>query len=188
MELLLTLQRISEHFIASAMSIQQSRPYDAVCIIVSGALAALSDAVIRRLAIDEPSEACSHLMGRAVDGRQLGHAGFGISVGSFASQCETLEIHNPELAITRTAVLDYFQSPQQRRLDKIYSWEEHYELKPGKNLIKYFRMIAKEVGFPVQRPHYWLLDSNPITSELVSNDFMFFVEFHWIINLLSMDQ
>ena len=165
---MLALQRISEHFVASAMSIQQTRPTDAVCIIVSGAIAAIADAIIRKIAVHEPSEVCSHLMGKTVSGRQLGHPGFGISVGTFASQSETLEIHTPELAVARTAVLDYFQSPQQRRLEKIFSWEEHFELKPGKNLIKYLRMVAKEVGFPVQRPHYWLLDNNPICSIMVS--------------------
>lgn len=41
---------------------------------------------MRKIAIDEPSEACSHLVGRTAKGRQLGLAGFGISVGSFATQ------------------------------------------------------------------------------------------------------
>lgn len=86
MELLLTLQRLVEHFVSAAMSIQQSRPFDGVCIIVTGAFAALADALIRKIAVDEPSEACSHLMGRTLSGRQLGHPGFGLSVGSFATQ------------------------------------------------------------------------------------------------------
>ena len=165
-ELLLTLQRITEHFSAACLSIQQSRPFDAVCIIVTGCLTALADAIMRKIAIDEPSEACSHLMGKTKDGRQLGHSGFGISFGSFASQSETLEIHTPELAIARTAVLDYFQSPQQRRLEKIFHWEEHFSLRPGRPLIKYLRNIAHEIALPVQRPHFWLMDDNPIMSHL----------------------
>jgi len=44
--------------------------------------------------------------------------GFGIGVSTFATQSETLELHTPELAIARTAVLDYFQSPAQTRLGK----------------------------------------------------------------------
>jgi hypothetical protein len=52
---MLTLQRLSEHFAASAMSIQQSRPFDAVCIIVPGCICAISDAIMRKIAIDEPS-------------------------------------------------------------------------------------------------------------------------------------
>lgn len=168
-ELLLTLQRITEHFTAACLSIQQSRPFDAVCIIVTGCLTALADAIMRKIAIDEPSEACSHLMGKTKDGRQLGHSGFGISFGSFASQSDTLEIHNPELAIARTAVLDYFQSPQQRRLEKIFTWEEHFFLRPGRPLIKYLRNIAHEIALPVNRPHGWLMDENPIMSDLFKN-------------------
>lgn len=164
---MLTLQRISEHFAAAVFSIQQSRPFDAVCLITSGCICALSDAIMRKIAIDEPSEACCHLMGRTITGRQLGHPGYGISVGSFATQSETLEIHTPELSIARTAVLDYFQSPQQRRLDKIFSWDEEYILKPTKNMVTFLRMIAREVGLPIIRPHFWLVDSMPTSSYLV---------------------
>ncbi|KAJ1420484.1 hypothetical protein B484DRAFT_433531, partial [Ochromonadaceae sp. CCMP2298] len=144
-ELLLCLQRISEQFVAGAMSLVQTRPFDAVCLIVSGCLAALSDALMRKLAVDEPS------------------------VGTFATQSETLEIHTPELCIARTAVLDYFQSPAQRRLEKIFSWEEDYVMRPGKSLIKYLRMVSKEVGLPVFKPHYLLLDANPTSSNLMKN-------------------
>ncbi len=84
--MLITLQRLTEQFAAAALSIQQSRPFDAVCIVVPGCIAALADSIIRKLAIDEPSELCSHLMGRTIAGVQLGHPGFGISVGSFATQ------------------------------------------------------------------------------------------------------
>ena len=71
-ELQLTLQRLAEHFASAAMSLVQSRSFDATCIIVSGCLAALSDALMRQIAVDEPSEMCSHLMGKTVTGRQLG--------------------------------------------------------------------------------------------------------------------
>ena len=71
-ELLLTLQRITEHFAASSMSIQQSRSFDGVCIIVPGCLAAIADAVIRQIATDEPSEVCSQLSGKTKYGVQLG--------------------------------------------------------------------------------------------------------------------
>jgi hypothetical protein len=79
-------------------------------------------------------------MGQTRDGKQLGQmrpdefnlriagiTGFGLSVANFATQTETIEVfnvnggeecgqaHYPELCVARTAVLDYFQSPQQRR-------------------------------------------------------------------------
>lgn len=108
-------------------------------------------------------------MGRSSAGVQLGHPGFGISAGSFATQSETIEIHCPELCIARTAVLDYFQSPQQQRLLKIFSWEEEFILKPGKNLIKLLRMLSRDIGMPIGRPNMLIVDNKPMSSLLVSN-------------------
>jgi hypothetical protein len=82
-------------------------------------------------------------------------------------QSETIEIHYPELSVARTAVIDYFQSPAQRRLLKIFSWEETYFLHPGKNLIKLIRMVSREIGLPVGRPQNQLCDSRPTSSHLV---------------------
>ena len=48
---MITLQRLIEHFAAAAMSIQQSRPFDAVCIVVPGCICAISDAIMRKIAI-----------------------------------------------------------------------------------------------------------------------------------------
>jgi hypothetical protein len=152
------LQRITEHFASSALSIQQSRAFDAKCIIVTGCLTAVADAIVRRIAIDEPSAACSHLSGRTVTGRQMGTPGFGLSVANFATQSETLEIYSPELVVARSAVLDYFLSPQQRRLEKIFTWEDQYHLKPTKPLIKYIRMVCREVALPAGKPSDLLLD------------------------------
>jgi hypothetical protein len=168
-ELLLTIQRLAENFAAAAMSIQQSRPFDAVCIIVPACMSCLSDAIIRKLAVDEPSEFCSHLMGRTTSGIQLGHPGFGISAGSFATQSETIEIHYPELSIARTAVLDYFHSPSQQRLHKIFSWEDEFILKPGKNLIKFLRMVSRDIGMPIGRPNMLIVDTKPMSSLLMKN-------------------
>lgn len=168
-ELLLTLQRLMELLAMAGLSIQQSRSLDATIIIVAGCIAAISDAIIRKEAIDEPSEFCCHLLGRTREGRQLGHPGFGISVGTFATQCETLEIHSPELNVAKTGVLDYFLSPNQRRLDKIFSWEEDYNNKPGKNLIKFVRMVCREIGYSTPMPHFLLIDGSPLQSLLMKN-------------------
>lgn len=169
LELLLTIQRLVEQFASAFFSIHQNRSFDAVGITVTGCMAAISDSIFRQIAIDEPSEACCHAVGRTVDGRQLGLPGFGIGVGTFAAQCETIEIHSAELCIARTAVLDYFQSPQQRRLEKIFDWDSDYINKPGKNLIRYLRNISRDIGMPILRPHMQLIDSKPISSLLMKN-------------------
>jgi thiol-disulfide isomerase/thioredoxin len=167
--LMLTLQRITEILISAGLSIQQSRTLDAVLLISTGAIAAIADATMHQLAYDEPSEVCAHLLGKTIDGRQLGHPGFGLSIGTFATQSETLEIHSPELAIARTGILDYFLSPNQRRLDKIFSWEEDYKNSPGKNLIKYLRMVCREIGFAMPNPHMLMCDGLPMISQLMKS-------------------
>lgn len=85
-DMLLTIQRISEHFAAAAMSIQQSRSFDGSCVVVPGCLAAIADAIMRKAAIDEPNELCCMMSGKTVLGRQLGVPGFGISIATFATQ------------------------------------------------------------------------------------------------------
>ena len=105
-ELQFTLLRLMEHFSASALSMPQSRSFDAVCCIVPACLAAYSDVIMRLTAVDHPSPVCTHLMGKTTSGKQLGHSGYGLSVGSFATQTDTMLIHVPELVVARTAVLD----------------------------------------------------------------------------------
>jgi hypothetical protein len=80
-----------------------------------------------------------------------------------------MEVHYAELSVTRTAVLDYFQSEEQKRLAKIFSFEEHYELHPGKELVKYLRAIGREVASHVSAVHTELLDDLPESSLLLRN-------------------
>ena len=103
--LLSTLHRLMEHFAAAAMSIPQSRAFDAACCVVPGCIAAIADSIMRRAAIDHPSAVCTHLFGRTSKGKQLGVPGYGLSVGSFATQTATCLVHAPELVAARTAVL-----------------------------------------------------------------------------------
>ena len=166
---MLLLRRLGEHFAAAAMSITQSRAFDAVCAVVPGCLAALADVVMRRRATVEPSPACVHLMGQTLRGRQLGVAGFGVSVDAFVAQAETMEVHTPELHAARTAVLDYFQSPQQRALEKFMQWETDYANVPGKGLVMYLRHVCRDIAHQTPTPHYELCDSLPYSSVLMKN-------------------
>uniref|UniRef100_A0A6S8D826 ubiquitinyl hydrolase 1 n=1 Tax=Aureoumbra lagunensis TaxID=44058 RepID=A0A6S8D826_9STRA len=168
-ELLLSLRRLIEHFTAAVLSTQQDRALDAVCLIIPGIACAISDAVLRRRAYDHPSSFCAQLNGQTATGRQLGVKGYGLSVGSFASQTNTIEAHVPELAIARAAVLDYFLSPAQRGLEKIFTFEERYELRPGKPLIAMLRSLCREVTLATPNPHLELVDALPCTSNLAKN-------------------
>ena len=63
LKLMQILQRLSEHLTAATLSIKQGKELDAVAIVVAGCICAVADSVMRRRAVDQPSEACSHLMG-----------------------------------------------------------------------------------------------------------------------------
>ena len=63
LKLMQILQRLAEHLTAAALSIKQSKEVDAVAIVVAGCICAVADSIMRRRAVDQPSEACSHLMG-----------------------------------------------------------------------------------------------------------------------------
>jgi len=185
-ELMLTVGRLAECFTAAAMSLQHSRSFDAVCMVVPGVMAAVSDALLRQLASDRPSELSACLLGCTTNGRQLGVAGFGTSAGTFAAQSETMEIHYPELAVARTAVLDYFNSPQQRRLEKVFDWEANFELKPTRSLVKMVRHLCRATAMADPRPHMLLCDYYPDRSLLLKNypelrafrDIVFWWKFH----------
>lgn len=58
LDIMMALQRITEHFSAAAMSSHMSKPFDVVCVTVLGCITALADAVLRKLALDGPSEVC----------------------------------------------------------------------------------------------------------------------------------
>ena len=168
-ELMLTLTRLMEHFGAATMSMHQSRSFDGVCTIIPGCITAIADTVMRRRAYDEPSVICCQLAGQTVDGVQLGIPGFGINISTFASQCETIELHSAELAVARTAVLDYFQSPAQARLDKLFEWEKDYDLRPDQGLVTYLRNCMREIAYSQPRKEYELVDNSPMISLLMKN-------------------
>ncbi len=54
-ELLLVLQRLTEHFAAATMSIEPTRPFDSVRIVVCGCICAIADSLLRRHATNNPS-------------------------------------------------------------------------------------------------------------------------------------
>ena len=68
-------------------------------------------------------------------------------------------------------MLDYFRSPLQRSLQKIFSWETHYELKPDRNLIKYLRNIQREIGHGDSATHTLLLDPAPVEQSILKKNF-----------------
>ena len=74
-----------------------------------------------------------------------------------------------QVVVARAAILDYFESPAQKKLDKIFTWDDNFVLKPGRPLIKLLRMIGREIALQALNPHRLLLDNTPESSILMHN-------------------
>ena len=100
--LLLLLQRITEHFAASTLSVDHTHALDAVRMVVPACIACIADCVMRQIATDKPSRVCVHLRGT--------HERRGFTIGSaeLAKQSGAVPVHTPELNTARTCALDYF--------------------------------------------------------------------------------
>lgn len=168
LDILLLLQRISEHFASSSCSLQVSRNFDAVRIVVAGAIAALADCMIRKIATDIPSEVSEH-----INGYRAGGYAFGLSVNHFATQTNTIEttvraggcsalpcccaltvlirdccLHTqcPEVALTRTQVLDYFYSLHLGSSQQVFCFENGNA--PEGTTSDLIARICKDNAFP----------------------------------------
>jgi hypothetical protein len=110
---LILLRRLCEHFVVAVSSIKASRGFDGIKIVVLGAIAAISDRVVRTrvcaiAGAGEPEERASEFT-ELLNG--VGPANWrplAVDPVSFLTQSETIEVATPELNIARTAVSSYF--------------------------------------------------------------------------------
>lgn len=140
---MILLQRIIEHFAAAAFSLQATRSFDAVKIIVPAVIASIADVVMRKKATDIPSEVSLVLMGyeRAY--------GYGLSTGKFGDQSETIEVHTAELNIARTSVLDYFADQRDEVLPshQMFCWENGNL--PEESAAGFLSNVCEILGMPI---------------------------------------
>ena len=142
LDILILLQRIVEHFAASVFSLQPSRSFDAVRVLIPAALLAVADAVLRKEATDIPSEVSVNLMGHP-----LGLLPYGINVGRLIEQSEVMVLHSPELAIVRTSVIDYFHGLHISESNLIFSWDKF--LAPEQSTNSLISQICEQLAFPL---------------------------------------
>lgn len=141
LDICICLGRILEHFISAAFSLHNNKPLDAIKLIITGSIAAMVDVTIRHVSTDQTSEFCLHYIGQRGGG--LGN-GFGISMASFDTQSETIELHTPDLCVARQAILDYFYD--QKSLKKIFNWEGGHQL--DEPTAEFLSNIANSLAFP----------------------------------------
>jgi len=111
---LLSLRGIIEHFNAALRSTQRDRALDAVSVIPV--------APLTRSYCEEPStirrNLCAQLNGQWPVGDGSATWSQRLPVEIFASQTRTIECHRPALAVARATILEYFQSPALKGLEK----------------------------------------------------------------------
>lgn len=92
---------------------------------------ALADAVARMSATDIPSFLSLHLDGRAPKTARFNIAPFGLDMMAFAVQSEQMMFTSPDLAIARTAMLDYFTAQRKRIPDDHIIFALEKSMSPG---------------------------------------------------------
>ena len=120
------LKRVMEHFVAAVWSQSQNRFLDAVRIVVSGAMAAIADALLRYECTDHRSPLCEAFAGRLVDKGRNGTFStrvYGSNSNLFAKQAATTLMTSPELVLTKTRVIDYFAELNVSPKSWTMSWE-----------------------------------------------------------------
>ena len=105
LEILRLLRLLSRHYAAAVLGLRQTVVSDAARVLTMSAIAAVADAVARRVASDVPSWFCLHYSGAA--------AGPGLPFGfepCLAADSESMRVHDATLLALRTQLLDYFHA------------------------------------------------------------------------------
>ena len=146
-DILRLLDLVSRHYAAASLSIRTTRSFDAARIITFACIATVTDAVIRRIACDVPSQFSLHYSGEAEGPIQA----FGFDMRHFALESETLQLTSPGLQACRTHVLDYFSSLRSEIIENddeclLFRFERSMEF--GKGERRLMSQLCIQIGFP----------------------------------------
>jgi hypothetical protein len=103
-DLLRLLSLLAQHYSAVACSLTVTRSFDATRLCTLAAIAAITDKVMRVVACDIPSHISLHYSGQAEGPIEA----FCFDASQFAMESEFSRFHDPNLAVVRTRLLDYF--------------------------------------------------------------------------------
>jgi thiol-disulfide isomerase/thioredoxin len=145
LDVLILLARIMEHFASSCLSLNTNRSFDAVRIVISGVIVAIADCVMRKRSTDHPSEVFETLREKS----------YGVSIGMFAPQSETIEVTAPEIHVARTSVMDYFARVDVKR--PMFMFEK--SLSPDDGLVCFLEDAGAKMAFPTN-PVQYTVDSH----------------------------
>jgi hypothetical protein len=156
------LNLICRHYATACLSIKLTRAGDAARILVFSCMAAVCDAMLRRVACDIPSQSSLHYSGEAAGPVQP----FGFEVGQFAAESEYLQFNTPEMASARTQVLDYFVQlklivPEDHIM---FRFDKGCECGPAET--KFMNQICLQMGFETGKEDAFITGEIPDVLEL----------------------
>lgn len=143
-DILRMLNLVCRHFCTASLSLKVSRSFDASRILCMACMVCVADAVMRITACDIPSALAQHYAGTA-EGQHI--APFGIEMRSFADDSQDFQLLDPNLAIVRTQVLDYFYAQQQLVRDDhfVFAWEHSMDVGPPEEAL--LDQLCLQIGF-----------------------------------------
>ncbi|GFE55264.1 EF hand family protein, putative [Babesia ovis] len=142
-DILRLLQMLARHVAVAYCSLLRTRTIEGEKAIMLGAICAIADAVIRKIAVDTPSHISLMYSGKG----QGPISPFGFSLGNFGLESCYYSLTDPLAVIARTQVLDYFESVERMLGPKhiVFDWEKSLEVGAGDELLVH--LVALQLGF-----------------------------------------
>ncbi|EKX73094.1 conserved hypothetical protein [Theileria equi strain WA] len=142
-DLLRLLQMLAKNVAAISCSLLRTRGLEGEKAVMLAVIAAITDAVLRKIAVDTPSPVSMLYSGKA----EGPVTAFGFSLGNFSTESSYYSLTNPLAVIARNQVLDYFKSIQNivDANHTVFSWEHGMEIGPGDELLVH--LISLQLGF-----------------------------------------
>jgi hypothetical protein len=128
-DILRLLDMLCRQYVAVSLSLNITRSFDAIRMLVLGIMACIADRVLRIPACDRPSKFGQHYSGNMPGPVKP----FGFDMGVYAIESESAKFTDPDLATARTQLLDYFQQQRSGLEDDhmIFAFENGMELSAG---------------------------------------------------------
>ncbi|GBE62026.1 EF hand family protein [Babesia ovata] len=142
-DILRLLQMLARHVAVTYCSLIRTRTIEGEKAIMLGAICAITDAVIRKVAVDTPSH-----VSLLYSGKGNGPISpFGFTLGNFALESCYYSLTDPLAVIARTQILDYFESVERMLGPKhlVFDWENALEVGKGDELL--IHLVALQLGF-----------------------------------------
>ena len=134
---------LAQHYAAATLCLTPTREADGARLVTVACISALLDALLRIQASDLPALISRHYAGTAGEPAMP----FGFAVGTFADESHTLKLMQPELAVARGMLLDYFTSVQEAvaPAQQLFRWERPAAF--GEGELALAGRLACEMGF-----------------------------------------